>query len=65
MAKRLRSYHKQLSKQGIYTWAGHFYAVDLIERLQLQKSGGVLRVGFVHYNTEEEVNRVLNALDGL
>lgn len=53
---------KRLATQGIYTWAGHFYAVDLLQRLNLQDTGGFLRIGFVHYNTEEEVHRVLNAL---
>ena len=56
---------QRLSERGVYTWAGHFYAVDLVKRLQLEKSGGFLRVGFVHYNTEDEVSRVLNELEDL
>ena len=54
-----------LAQQGIYTWAGHFYAQNLIKHYQLQDIGGFLRIGFVHYNTAEEVNRVLNALEDL
>lgn len=44
---------------------GHFYALDLIERLGLSDKGGVIRIGFVHYSTAEEVDRVLEALQNL
>jgi cysteine desulfurase family protein (TIGR01976 family) len=50
-----------LGAQGIFVWSGNFYAVGLIEALGLAP-GGLLRVGFLHYNTEEEVDRVLDAL---
>jgi cysteine desulfurase family protein (TIGR01976 family) len=56
---------RKLGDQGIFVWSGHFYAVDLIERLQLSDKGGVIRIGFVHYNTEEEVDRTLEALENL
>lgn len=56
---------RKLGDQGILVWSGHFYAVDLIERLQLTDQGGVIRIGFVHYNTEEEVDRTLEALENL
>jgi selenocysteine lyase/cysteine desulfurase len=39
--------------------------VDLIERLGLKEKGGLVRIGFVHYNTFEEVDRVLEALEKL
>jgi len=51
-----------LGERGIFTWDGNFYALNLTERLGLEKSGGVLRVGLVHYNTADEVVRLLNAL---
>lgn len=51
-----------LARAGIFAWDGHFYAQALIERLGLARSGGVLRIGFVHYNTEQEVDRTLDAL---
>lgn len=54
-----------LAQQDIYTWAGHFYARDLVRHYQLQDIGGFLRIGFVHYNTVAEVNRVLSALKNL
>src|SRR5262249_40511328 len=50
-----------LADRGIFTWAGHFYAVELIERLGLAPHG-MLRIGFLHYNTAEEVGRTLEAL---
>jgi cysteine desulfurase family protein (TIGR01976 family) len=51
-----------LGERGIFTWDGNFYALNLTERLGVEKSGGVLRVGLVHYNTAEEVDRLLTAL---
>jgi cysteine desulfurase family protein (TIGR01976 family) len=53
---------QKLSDIGIFVWSGDFYAVDLIERLGLKEKGGVVRIGFVHYNTLEEVDKVLQAL---
>jgi selenocysteine lyase/cysteine desulfurase len=41
------------------------YALELTERLGLEQRGGVLRLGLVHYNTVEEVGRLLAALDEL
>jgi cysteine desulfurase family protein (TIGR01976 family) len=54
---------QKLGNQGIFVWSGDFYAVDLIKRLGFDESGGVVRVGFVHYNTANEVDRVLEALE--
>jgi cysteine desulfurase family protein (TIGR01976 family) len=51
-----------LGDRGIFTWDGNFYALNLSERLDVEKHGGVLRVGLVHYNTAEEVDRLLAAL---
>jgi cysteine desulfurase family protein (TIGR01976 family) len=52
-----------LGRQGIFTWDGDFYAQALIERLGLFDSGGVLRLGIVHYNTPTEIDRLLEALE--
>ena len=49
----------ELGRRGIFTWDGDFYAVNLVERLGLVESGGLLRAGFVHYNTLVEVDRLL------
>jgi selenocysteine lyase/cysteine desulfurase len=51
-----------LGERGIFTWDGNFFALNLTERLGVEKDGGVLRIGLVHYNTAEEVDRVLGAL---
>jgi selenocysteine lyase/cysteine desulfurase len=52
----------KLGEQGIFTWDGNYYAINVTEQLGVEQSGGFLRIGFVHYNTEEEVDRVLNFL---
>jgi cysteine desulfurase family protein (TIGR01976 family) len=52
----------RLGDQGFFTWDGNYYALNLTERLDVEKSGGFLRIGLVHYNTTEEVDRLLAAL---
>ena len=51
-----------LGERGIFTWDGNFYALNLSERLGVEQRGGVLRIGLVHYNTTEEVDRLLATL---
>ena len=51
-----------LGERGIFTWDGNYYALNLTERLGVEASGGLLRIGIVHYNTAEEVDRLLAAL---
>jgi selenocysteine lyase/cysteine desulfurase len=51
-----------LGERGIFTWDGNFYALNLSERLGVEQKGGVLRIGLMHYNTTEEVDRLLAAL---
>jgi len=51
-----------LGERGIFTWDGNFYALNLSERLGVEQKGGVLRVGLVHYNTSDEVDRMIAAL---
>jgi len=53
---------KFLAELGIFTWDGNYYALNLMERLQVEQKGGMLRIGLVHYNTLEEVERLLSAL---
>jgi cysteine desulfurase family protein (TIGR01976 family) len=52
----------QLGDRGIFTWDGNYYALNLTEKLDVEKSGGFLRIGLAHYNTAEEVDRLLAAL---
>ena len=57
-----RAAAEALGRRGIYTWDGDFYATGLIERLGKAETGGVLRLGLVHYNTAAEVDRTLEAV---
>lgn len=52
-----------LGNRGIFTWDGNYYALNLTERLGVEPTGGLLRIGLVHYNTAEEVHRLLAALE--
>lgn len=53
---------KFLGERGLFTWNGNYYAINLSERLDVEQKGGMLRIGLVHYNTVEEVERLLRAL---
>ena len=46
-----------LGQQGVYVWNGHNYALAIVERMGLLEEGGMIRVGPVHYNTIEEIER--------
>jgi cysteine desulfurase family protein (TIGR01976 family) len=64
---RLKDLHprlvaEQLAQEGIYVWDGNYYAINVTERLGLEDSGGMVRVGAAHYNTLEEVTRLKDAL---
>jgi len=54
-----------LGERGIFTWDGNYYAINLAERLGVQQSGGMVRIGLAHYNTAEEVQRLLGELQAL
>jgi cysteine desulfurase family protein (TIGR01976 family) len=56
---------EHLAAANIFAWSGSFYAVEPVARLGLDETGGLLRVGLCHYNNEEEVDRLLHALNGL
>ncbi|HEU6445505.1 MAG TPA: cysteine desulfurase-like protein [Gaiellaceae bacterium] len=53
----------QLGERGIFVWHGDYYAVEVMKALGLED--GAVRVGFVHYNTAEEVDRLLEELTRL
>jgi len=52
----------KLGDRGFFTWDGNYYAINLSEQLDVEKDGGFLRIGLAHYNTPEEVDRLLAAL---
>ena len=53
---------RRLGERGIQVWDGDFYAVRAVEVLGLAGVGGLLRTGFLLYNTPEEVDRLLAGL---
>jgi cysteine desulfurase family protein (TIGR01976 family) len=55
----------KLGELGFFTWDGNYYALNLTERLNVESSGGFLRIGLAHYNTMEEVERFLAVLNGI
>lgn len=52
----------RLGEQGIFVWDGNYYALSLTERLGVEESGGMVRIGLAHYNTAEEIDRLLAIL---
>jgi selenocysteine lyase/cysteine desulfurase len=59
-----REMAQRLGQQGFFVWHGNYYALNLTETLGLEPEG-MLRVGLVHYNTVAEVDRLLEAVQGL
>ena len=55
---------EHLAEHDIYAWHGNFYALPLTEALGLEPDG-LVRIGLLHYNTREEVQRLLAVLDEL
>jgi selenocysteine lyase/cysteine desulfurase len=60
--KTPRQVAEELDEDNIYVWDGNYYAFSVTERLGLEDSGGMVRVGPVHYNTVEEIKRFGEAL---
>ena len=52
----------KLAAENIFVWHGHNYALEAIRLMGLEESGGVVRIGPVHYNTLEEIDRTLEVL---
>jgi cysteine desulfurase family protein (TIGR01976 family) len=57
-----RALAERLAERGVFCWDGNYYALTLMERVGLEEHGGALRIGMAHYNTAEEVDRLLAAL---
>ncbi|MBM4422129.1 MAG: cysteine desulfurase-like protein [Chloroflexi bacterium] len=56
---------EKLAEQNIFVWDGNYYALAIMERLDLQKSGGMVRVGAAHYNTLDEIDELVEAVGRL
>jgi cysteine desulfurase family protein (TIGR01976 family) len=52
---------RHLGADGVFVWEGHFYAVELTQTLGLEPNG-MVRIGILHYNTAEEVDRLIDSL---
>jgi selenocysteine lyase/cysteine desulfurase len=50
-----RQVAEELDEENIYVWDGNYYALEVTKRLGIEDSGGMVRVGPVHYNTVEEI----------
>lgn len=57
-----RATAEYLAARGFCVWSGNYYALGLMERLGLEEHGGAVRVGLAHYNTAEEIDRMVAAL---
>ena len=53
---------KILASENICAWDGHFYALKAIQDLDLEKIGGVTRLGVSLYNIEEEIDRTIEII---
>ncbi|OLE33820.1 MAG: cysteine desulfurase-like protein, partial [Ktedonobacter sp. 13_1_20CM_3_54_15] len=60
-----RALAEALAAEDINVWDGNFYALAVTERLGLEEKGGLVRVGLAHYNTQNEIDRLVDALEGL
>jgi cysteine desulfurase family protein (TIGR01976 family) len=54
---------RKLAEQNVFVWNGNFYALSISERLGVEPSGGLVRIGLAHYNTIDEVDRCLAVID--
>jgi cysteine desulfurase family protein (TIGR01976 family) len=53
---------RDLAAAGIFAWTGNYYALNIMERLGLEGHGGAVRIGAVHYNTLDEIDRLTTTL---
>ena len=55
---------ERLARDEICVWSGHNYAYEVVRHIGIDEKTGVVRIGLAHYNTEEEVDATLTALEG-
>ncbi len=53
---------EKLAQERINVWNGNYYALAVMERLGLEKQGGMVRVGLTHYNTMSEIEKLVQVL---
>ena len=54
----------RLSENGIYVWNGNYYALEFSERMGFEPEG-MVRIGLVHYNTHDEIDRLIDVIKQL
>ncbi len=54
-----------LAKKNIFVWDGDFYAIEVVKGLGVDESGGLVRVGAVHYSTLDEIDKLLEGVETL
>lgn len=57
-----RQVAEHLAAQRVNVWNGHNYAWELTAALGIRDQGGAVRAGLVHYNNDEDVERLLEGL---
>ena len=62
---RPRTVARDLARRGICAWDGDHYARELFDAIGVNETGGAVRIGLMHYNTADEVEHVLSAIDDL
>jgi selenocysteine lyase/cysteine desulfurase len=60
-----REVAERLGERGLFVWDGDYYALEPMRALGLAEAGGAVRAGFLHYTTEDEVDRLLEELEEL
>lgn len=55
---------EHLASEMIYAWAGHYYALEIMDRLGYSETG-LVRIGLAHYNTHAEIDRLIEVLQAL
>ncbi len=61
--KNPREIAKILASENIFCWSGHFFAIEVVRRLGFEEKGGFLRIGLVHYNTFEEIDKFISLIE--
>ena len=65
LGKPAREVAQKLSDYGIMAGGDNFYAVRALEGMGVNPDQGVLRMSFVHYTEQAEIDKLLNALDDI
>ena len=60
-----RAVAEELGRDGIFTWDGNYYALNVMLALGLEGHGGAVRAGFLHYTTTDEVDRLCGAVEAI